>query len=392
MKNRNIFVWSVILLAVNMRIPITAVSSLIPALQKQLGLSTSAAGMITTIPMLTFAVASPLFPRLARRFGIERVILFFTALLSIGMALRILPNAAGLFAGTFLIGLGIDSANVLLPASIKAHYTGVTTRGMSYYTTTMMVAGALATGIVGLFVDSASLTAIQVGLFVVSLISLVGWIPATTVKLPNAEHEVTEDDVLAESKRSVWGTKTGWLITIFFSLQAIIFYSLLTWLSSAYISFGMSAGQASLLVTVFQLCGMPFSLIVPLVANTKWGVQSTAAVMGGGLIIGLVLTLVAGANFGLSMIAAIIMGLGNGVSFNLAVVFFAQKSANHRETAAVSGMAQSAGYLIAAVGPVLFGIVGSHLDWHFALILAAIFAGIMWLTGIIIHHQKSIFA
>ena len=51
----------VIFIAVNMRAPLTSVGPLIEMIRDHLQLSNTMAGMITTLPLLSFALFSPLF-------------------------------------------------------------------------------------------------------------------------------------------------------------------------------------------------------------------------------------------------------------------------------------------------------------------------------------------
>lgn len=50
-------------------------------------------------------------------------------------------------------------------------------------------------------------------------------------------------------------------------------------------------------------------------------------------------------------------GLGCGTTFSLVILFFALRSRTADQAAGLSGMAQSLGYLLAAVGPTLFGFI-----------------------------------
>ncbi|WP_252903918.1 MFS transporter [Secundilactobacillus oryzae] len=255
-KKTRLILLSVFFVAVNMRLPITAIPPLLPSLQKAIGLPSSAAGLITTIPLLTFAVISPILAKLGKRFGNERVILAFTVLLVLGSLLRVNQSMMAVMFGTFLIGLGIDSANVLLPAVIKDQIPMKPMLGVSTYTTTMLEIGALGTGLAGIIVVATNLRFAMLTLFVISLISLVGWFPM--VKRQVADDEMTKQRK-TEKGRSVWTSKTGWVISLFFGLQSLIYYSLLTWLPSVFVSQGFTSIQAGTFVTVMQISSLPFA-------------------------------------------------------------------------------------------------------------------------------------
>src|SRR5882757_5311945 len=106
----------IVLMAVTLRAPITGVGPLLDTIRHDTGMSGAVAGVLTTLPVLAFAAASPVAPALARRIGIERSL--FLALLGLlaGVALRSIPALPALFGGTVLLGAGIALANVLLPS------------------------------------------------------------------------------------------------------------------------------------------------------------------------------------------------------------------------------------------------------------------------------------
>ncbi|MCV3322359.1 MFS transporter [Pediococcus ethanolidurans] len=121
-KHSRFLTISMMLVAANMRLPITIMPSLIQSFKQNFNLPNSLAGMLTTIPLLTFAVMSPIIAKLARRFGNEHVIYAFLIILAIGSYLRVIPSSAALLVGTLLVGVGIDAGNVLIPAVIKDNF------------------------------------------------------------------------------------------------------------------------------------------------------------------------------------------------------------------------------------------------------------------------------
>jgi MFS transporter, CP family, cyanate transporter len=57
----------------------------------------------------------------------------------------------------------------------------------------------------------------------------------------------------------------------------------------------------------------------------------------------------------LAVVWVLVGGVGAGALFFLALAFFSLRAADPRSSAALSGMGQSIGYLVAAIGPTLFG-------------------------------------
>lgn len=378
-----------VLAATNMRLPITMMPGLISALKQDLGLPSSMAGLITTIPLLTFAIMSPLIARWGHRFGNEWTIYVMLIVLALGSYLRIVPAIPLLLIGTLLVGIGVDGGNVLIPAIIKDNFPQRIELATSSYTVSMVFVGSLGTGLSGLMAAHWSLPLTMAVLSVIGLLNLIVWTPNLKY---NHRAPITQNRQTQSAPRpSVWRLPLAWIVTAFFGLQALVYYSLLTWLPTIFVARGFSLVVAGNLVTLMQLSGLPMSFLVPATSGKKVGVRTMIVVIGVGFMAGAAGILLPGLSLGLAIILCILLGLGSGAAFSLAVVFFTQKTTNGFETADLSGMAQSAGYLLAAFGPVVFGWLGSHVGWTLVLWLAIIFSGLLTLCGAILQRHVSIY-
>ncbi|MFC6164886.1 CynX/NimT family MFS transporter [Lactiplantibacillus dongliensis] len=378
------------LVATNMRLPITMMPGLISSLKQSLGLPSSMAGMLTTIPLLTFAIMSPLLARWGRRFGNEVTIYAMLVILAVGSYLRVVPSIALLLLGTLLVGIGADGGNVLLPAIIKDNFPTKIGLATSAYTVSMLLVGSLGTGLSGIMAAHWSLPVVMAILSAVGLVNLVTW-------LPNLKHNhrepvlPTPTETKSTAHPSVWRLPIAWVVTAFFGLQALVYYSMLTWLPTILVAHGFSTITAGNLVTVMQLSGLPLAFLVPTMAGKRHGVPIMLAIIGIGFIGGIGGILLPGLSLSVAVILNIILGFGSGAAFNLAVVFFTRKTTNGFETADLSGMAQSAGYLLAAIGPVLFGWLGSHVGWNLVIWLAVGFSALLTLSGVIVQRHATIY-
>jgi len=378
-----------VLAATNMRLPITMMPGLISALKQTLGLPSSMAGFITTIPLLTFAIMSPIIARLGHRFGNELIIYLMLIVLATGSYLRVVPSMMLLFIGTLLVGIGVDGGNVLIPAIIKDNFPKRIELATSSYTLSMVFVGSLGTGLSGLMAAHWSLTSSMAILSVIGLVNLIVWIP--NLKYNHRAPLMTKASNQRDKRPSVWRLPLAWIVTAFFGLQALVYYSLLTWLPTIFMARGFSVVVAGNLVTIMQLSGLPMSFLVPATSGKKAGVVTMIIVIGVGFMAGAAGILLPGLSFGLAVILCVLLGLGSGAAFSLAVVFFTQKTTNGFETADLSGMAQSAGYLLAAFGPVIFGWLGSHVGWGLVLWLAIGFSALLTLCGVILQRHVSIY-
>jgi len=112
----------ILLVAGNLRAAITTVGPVLTGIEDDLGISSSVASFLVSLPLLTFAVVSPFVPRLAQRMGLEWIIAVSLVILVAGLVLRSVPQQALLWAGTVLIGVSIAVLNVVLPSWVKRDY------------------------------------------------------------------------------------------------------------------------------------------------------------------------------------------------------------------------------------------------------------------------------
>lgn len=381
----------ILLIAANLRLPITMMPPILPWLQSQLGFATSMSGLLTTIPLIMFALLSPVIAQWSRRWGNLRVLLVSLIILTIGCYLRSLTQTGWLLAGTVLIGVGIAGGNVLLPAVIQQFFPRKTTILTSLYTFIMGLIASLGTGISAPLVKATNLS---VGISVISLLSLTALLVWIRVFLGWSKQDAVMQNVPEHPQKSPWRLyrfKLTWLITFFFGAQSLLYYSLLTWLPVYWTQAGFSAATSGMFATLFQLCGMPLALLTPIVARKKSGMAAISTLIGGGIALGLTLLLVSQHNLWFNTLLAILMGIASGASFSLAVVFFQRKTSTIWQTAEMSGLAQSVGYLLAAVGPALSGVVRSAThSWFLVFGAYIVIAILLWLAGVIITVQRPI--
>ncbi|MCQ9616696.1 MFS transporter [Paenalcaligenes niemegkensis] len=153
------------LVAANLRAPFTGVAPVQDLIQLSYNLSAASVGLLTTLPLMAFAVVSPFAATISRRFGVERTLVGAITFVIAGILLRSLAPLWGLYTGTVCIGIGIAIGNVLLPSLIKRDFPGrvPTVTGMS--TVTMGLVAAL------------------VSVSIVPMASAIGWRAALSANL-----------------------------------------------------------------------------------------------------------------------------------------------------------------------------------------------------------------
>jgi CP family cyanate transporter-like MFS transporter len=374
-----LLVLAIVLLAANLRPALTSVAPLIGQIRTDTGVSNGVAGLLTGLPLLAFAVLSPIAPRLARRFDVERVLLASLLVLAVGILLRSAGVVAALFLGTAILGAAIAVGNVLLPSLVKREFPERTGLMTSTYTTALAVSAAIAAGAsfpIAYQVDigwrgSLALWAL------LALVAAVAWFPQIRSADPANASTGTSRGVTG-----LWGSVLAWQVTLFMGLQSLGYYVVLTWLPEILQEeVGVSAAQAGWMLALAQVVVIPAMFIAPVLADrrpSQYSVVVVAVTLTGVGTLGL---LVAASTA--TVLWIVLLGLGQGACFSLALTFFALRAPDSEHAAALSGMAQSVGYLLAAGGPFLFGLLrdATHA-WTAPLTLLVAVTVCLLITGL----------
>lgn len=358
-----LLVTAVLLTAAALRSPITGVGAIIGEIEAATGLSHTMSGMLTTLPLIAFAVFALVAPGLSARLGMERTLFYSMLLMTVGILVRALPSVAALFAGTALIGIAIAVCNVLLPGLIKRDFPQQVGLMTSLFTTCLTFWAAISSGIsVPLSQGALGWRGALTIWAVLTAVSTLVWLPllqrrSVGGKAPAAmstgRASISSSSASNGPRRGIWRSRVAWLVTMFMGFQSILFYVSISWLPDILQERGMSPEQAGWMLSLMQLISMAGSFLMPLLAarsdSQKWLTAATAAlcVIGfGGIWAGPV---------SLAAVFILLLGIGSGSTFGLAIVFFSLRSQTTEQASALSGMAQSVGYVLAAFGPTLFG-------------------------------------
>ncbi|GAA0613902.1 MFS transporter [Kribbella sandramycini] len=353
------------LVALSLRPALTAVGPLLPRIGLDENLGEAAQGLLGTLPLLAFAVASPLVHFASKRFGMERAVLVSLLVLAVAAAARPYTGIAGLWVGTAVVGAAIAVGNVLVPVIIKRDYAAHVSRATGVYTAFITGGAAIASIVAVPIADAADwrLSLAIWGGFAV-LIALV-WLPRSLHPAPAPAPRA--DDEAAPV--SVWRQPMAWLVTGFMGLQSTSFYLLVNWLPTIEISTGVSERTAGVHLFLFQGFGLIGGLTIPRLLKNPVS-QRAGAVTASVPILVALLGLLAAPQ--LALVWAMIAGLGQGAALVAALTLISLRGRTPHETTQLSGMAQSVGYLLAAAGPVLAGSLTEQTGtWQTTLIVFA---------------------
>ncbi|MEX0164617.1 CynX/NimT family MFS transporter [Pseudomonas brassicacearum] len=364
-----------ILVALNLRPALSSMAPLLSEVSGSLGLSAAQAGLLTTLPVLCLGLFAPLAPVLARRFGAERVVLGILLTLAGGIVLRSAFGQVGLFVGSILAGASIGVIGVLLPGIVKRDFAKQAGTMTGVYTMALCLGAAMAAGAtVPLSEQLGHSWALGLGFWVVpALLAAVFWLPQVGEK--HGAHQV------AYRVRGLLRDPLAWQVTLYMGLQSSLAYIVFGWLPSILIGRGLTPTQAGLVLSGSVIVQLISSLAAPWLA-TRGKDQRLAIVI--------VMLMVLGGLFGCLYAPldglwgwAILLGLGQGGSFSLALTLIVLRSRDAHVAANLSSMAQGFGYTLASMGPFAVGVVHdltggwNALGWIFGLVgLGAIIAGI----------------
>jgi MFS transporter, CP family, cyanate transporter len=369
---------SVLLIALNLRPVFSSLSVLLPEVVAATGLSPGAASGLTMLPVLCLGLFAPAAPGLARRFGLERMLLVCLLLIGIGSLLRGMGGTAWLFIATALAGSGIALANVLMSGLVKRDFPRHTALMMGLYTMAVCAGAAIAAACT-VPLERALDGGWQVGLGLWALPAAVValmWLPQAWPR-PPVEHASTM------AGRGVWRDPVAWAVTTFFGFQSSIAYIVMGWLAPLLRARGIEATMAGYVVSVSVLCQVLTCLVVPAIAVRMRNQSGLAMFLPASAVVLLVACLRGPLEGPLGLWTwAVLLGFALGGLFALALTLIVLRSPDAQVASELSGMAQGVGYLMAACGPLGVGLLRGA-DGRFETVpwlLAAIGLGAV-LTG-----------
>lgn len=351
----------IVLVSFCLRPSITGVGPLIPIIREDLSLSNSWAGFLTTIPLVTFATFSLFSSAIGNRLGYVRAILFGLIVLCLGLFVRVQGGAMILYLGTAITGIGIVICNVLLIPLIKnqlPHKIGLMT---SAYTTGLSLFAAIGTGVSIPLALAFGWRGSLLSWIVLVLLTILCWIPQVKKeKIASREEE-------GPSSTNVWKSTLAWQVSLFMGLQSFIFFTLIAWLPDMLIHKGLTAGRAGLIISLMQIVGLTGTFLAPLVAVKFREQTKISMALGMGYTLGF-LTFFSD-SMGLVYLGLTLVGFCLGASISMAYMLIGLRTRG-KTTAALSGMSQSTGYYLAAIGPLLVGVVFDiAVNWNFFILL-----------------------
>ena len=351
MKKQSLFfVLGIVLIGTVLRSPFTALPTILGDIAQGLGVAVSSLGILTSLPLLMFALFSAFASRLAQKIGLEHLFTYCLLLLTVGSVIRIF-NLPLLYLGTLIIGASIAIFNVLLPSMIQANQPQKISLLTTLYVTAMGISTAIASYLSVPITQASSWKGLILVLSFLCLVTLLVW-------LPNHRHNHhLESKKEKQVKEKILKSKDVWAIIVFGGLQSLLFYTSMTWLPTMAVSAGISNSDAALLASIFSLISIPFSMTVPsLTTRLSDGYRRIMlAIISIAGMMGIAMLLYPANNFLYWLVVHLLIGTACSALFPYLMVCFSLKTSSPEKTAQLSGLAQTGGYILAAFGPALFG-------------------------------------
>lgn len=367
----------IFLVALNLRPAIVAVGPLLSSIGATFGWGESIQGLLGSLPLLAFALFSMIVGALTAKLDSNKVLLWALIALAGGCIVRSLSGECMVWLGTLVIGASIAVGNVLAPAIVKRDFIDNVSFATGAYSACVTAGSALA----GLTASAAAdaFGGWQPALAswaIPALLAAFLWLPRTKLA-KNADSirtsgkssvaethleqqlESTEDprpvseNTQAQSPlRALLKRPSTWLVTLFMGFQSAAFYTFCNWLPSIAGAAGFSSGEAGVHLFIFQALGIVSGLLIPRFMYLR-GNQVCAGLLASAPLLVAALGWLLSPH--LSLLWSIFGGMGQGTSLVVALTLISLRGRTHAETVALSGFAQSLGYLLAACGPFVFG-------------------------------------
>jgi len=403
---------ALVLVSVNLRPAITTIAGVMNQVPGAFHLDPAMLPVLGTLPVLAFGVSGPIGPWLARRFGTGPAVALALLVLAAALIVRVLVPPL-LLPGTFLAGMAIMTASVLVPQIVKANHgsgwwTGLCTMGFG-------LGAALGAGLVqplaqtlgGSLAWALAVWAVP-ALLGACLIQRSGGRPTsaeTSVgevgSAAGADSSLTQEPpsfsvmpapVKAPEVTHMRKQRTAWAVTAFFGLQAMLYFAITSWLAVYLVSKGLSSADAAALLAWFSLAGLPASLLAPVLASRPAILRIMAP--GLGIAVALALLGVLTAPAGLQFLMVGVLGVVQSAGFGLAMALVVIRSSGPQTAGKLSAMSQGLGFALASLGPLMAGLLHTWTGgWEVtfwalageALILAA--AGFLAIRGPVVNVE-----
>ncbi|WP_240466341.1 CynX/NimT family MFS transporter, partial [Arhodomonas sp. KWT] len=347
-----LFAITVMLVGLNLRPIMAAIGPVLARIQHDTGIGDTAAGLLTTLPVLAMGLFAFMGGTLQRILGVERTVLY--GLLALGGAtLARLPfhGESGLIVTATIGGIGIAVIQAALPGRIKRDHGEKAGQLMSLYTVGIMGGAMLSSSLVAPLSDMGGWPLALSVWTAFAVLAVLGW------RLVSAPRSGAGD---TGGARLPVRSGRAWYLLVFFGIGTAAYTLVLAWLPPFYVRLGWSDTASGLLLgglTLAQvIAAVGLSSVVDRFPDRRPVLYAILTVIALGLISLIV------APGPLAIPALLLLGLGIGGLFPMSLIIAVDHLQAARQAGALLGFVQGGGYVIASVMPFLAGLLRGAFD------------------------------
>jgi CP family cyanate transporter-like MFS transporter len=349
-RGRVLLVAGFVLAAWNLRPALAGVSPLLNDIMGDLALTPAAGGAITTVMVLCLGLLGPLAPALSTRLGLDRTLLVGLLILATGVIVRSTGGLVTLYVGAALAGTAIAIMNVAMPGLVKQHFPSRVGLFTGVYVSCLVAGAAVASSVMVPLAREHGWRAAAGSVAVLALVAALLWAPQAFRRPAGGG-----GNAVRGRYRALLRSRTTWVVMSFMGLQSLTFYVMLAWLPTIFQDAGLSADEAGYMLGLTNLAQIAATLTMPVHAGRARSQVPHVTVAAVLTMVGYVGVLLAPAT--VPWLWMIVLGIGQGASIALALLIITLRAPDPASVTALSAVAQSSGYTLAALGPVAFGLI-----------------------------------
>ncbi|WP_370463611.1 MFS transporter [Pantoea sp. B9002] len=340
------FALLVFVIALNLRPIMAAMGPLFPLLQRDAQLSATQLSLLTTLPVIMMGLAALAGPLLLRRLGEVRGIAAGLLLLALASVARGFDQSAtALIISALVAGCGIGLIQALMPAQIKRHFGAKAGTLMALFTTGIMAGAAIAAASAAPLANTQGLALTLAIPVVPALIALLLWLTFSRGVTPMQSSQAPR---AARSPRA-------WLLMIFFGIGTGAYTLVLAWLPPFYMQHGWQPEQSGYVLGALTLTEVAAGFVLSALIHRFRDRRRPLLVVLTLILLGLIsLLMLGGAQ---AWLPTLLLGLGIGALFPLSLIVTLDHAHTPEEAGALLSFVQGGGYLLAALMPLIAGIV-----------------------------------
>ncbi|MFK4481796.1 CynX/NimT family MFS transporter [Curtobacterium sp. AB7] len=410
---------AIVLIALNFRGPIVATAPVIGDVRLDLGLTSTIAGLLTTIPVLCFALATPFASWVIAKADPERAVSLSLVIVLAGTVVRSMPSSAALLIGTAVIGIGITIGNVVIPVVIRRDTSPERVGLVTGVYTSALNVGSMITSLATAPLAALWGWPIAIAVWAVfAVIAGFAWTYAVGARAAWRRPVRSDDDeplpitgpidqvldtgairTIRADRAAAAAAATAaepvrparrlitWGLTLAFGGQAFSYYALTAWIPTLlHDEIGFSKASSGASSSVFQILAVVGALGVPLLA-AKWRPAAIIALVGT-----LWLAMPLGLLFApqLWLLWSVLGGAAQGGGITVIFIVIVRIVSSDADARRMSAFVQGGGYLIGSAGPLVAGALhGATGDWTAPLLVVLVSVLTLGVVGTIAARRVS---